>query len=125
MRRSGEAETEKRMDQVLRMQAQGYTLRKLELEDVAAVARCYRAPYHTYGRVKAHLDEFGKLPPAAFRLPRYKWQEKPRRGTRCRSCRHWSAETACPMLLELQAAGLRGSVVQCSEYAKKNKRRTS
>ena len=82
------------MDQVLRMQAQGYTLRKLELEDVAAVARCYRAPYHTYGRIKAHLDEFGKLPPAAFRLP------------------------------ELQAAGLRGSVVQCSEYAKKNKRRT-
>lgn len=112
------------MDQVLRMQAQGYTLRKLELEDVAAVARCYRAPYHTYGKVKAYLDEFGKLPPAGYRLPRYKWQEKPRRGTRCRSCRHWSAETVCPMLLELQAAGLRGSVVQCSEYAKKNKRRT-
>ena len=89
-----------------------------------AVARCYRAPYHTYGRVKAYLDEFGKLPPAGYRLPRYKWQEKPRRGTRCRSCRHWSAETVCPMLLELQAAGLRGSVVQCSEYAKKNKRRT-
>lgn len=49
MRHGKEAETEQRMDAALRVDKNPFALRSLELETVAAVARCYRAPYNTEG----------------------------------------------------------------------------
>ena len=113
MRHGKEAETEQRMDAALRVDKNPFALRSLELETVEAVARCYRAPYNTYGKVKAYIREWGRLPPEEYRLPRYKWQQRPRRGTRCRTCGGWNPQAPCPMLQLREAAGMRGSIIRC------------
>lgn len=116
-------ETEKRMDAVLRLARaeDRYALRALDIADAAAVARCYRTPYNTYGKIKVYLREFGRLPPAEYMLPRYKWQKNPRAGKRCRTCALRDGDEPCQMLQLMQAAGMRGSVVRCSEYRRKNR----
>ena len=109
MRHGKEAETEQRMDAALRVDKNPFALRSLELETVEAVARCYRAPYNTYGKVKAYIREWGRLPPEEYRLPRYKWQQQPRRGTRCRSLRGLESASALP---DAAAAGGGGDAGQ-------------
>ena len=105
MRHGKEAETEQRMDAALRVDGNPFVMRSLEIETIAAVARCYRAPYNTYGKVKAYIQAWGRLPPAEYRLPRYKWQQRPREGTRCRTCGGWDPQAPCPMLQLREAAG--------------------
>lgn len=123
MRHGKEVETEQRMDAALRVDKNPFALRSLEIETAAAVARCYRAPYNTYGKVKAYIREWGRLPPEEYRLPRYKWQQQPRRGTRCRTCGGWNPQAPCPMLQLREAAGMRGSIIRCSAYRRAGRKR--
>ncbi len=38
----------------------------MSLDDVAALARCYKAPYNTYGKLKAYVEAVKRLPPREF-----------------------------------------------------------
>ena len=38
----------------------------LGLEGVAALARCYKFPYNTYGKLRAYVEQTGHLPPQSF-----------------------------------------------------------
>ncbi len=41
-------------------------LEGLGLEEVAALARMFKPPYSTYGRLRGYVQETGKLPPREF-----------------------------------------------------------
>ena len=36
------------------------------LEEVAALAKCYRPPYNTYGKLRAYVEQMRRLPPVEF-----------------------------------------------------------
>lgn len=42
-------------------------LEEMGLSEVAALARMYRAPYCTYGRFRAYVENTGRLPPEEAR----------------------------------------------------------
>lgn len=122
-----EIQTEKLMDQALALDHQPKALQELDTETIAAVAACYRYPYHTYGRVKAYIRDNGRLPPYQYQKPRHLWQRMPTPGALCRKCENLKMnqvmEMTCPMLQLRGAAGMRGAVVKCSEFAKKHRKR--
>lgn len=117
--------TEQLMDAAIRADENRLRLRELDTEALAAVAACYEPPYQSYGKVKAYIDEYGSLPPAQYRKPRHKWQRVMTPGTLCRRCRNLEpdgrGDLTCPMLQLRGAAGMRGSVIKCSEYRRKYK----
>lgn len=39
---------------------------EMNMNDVAALAKCFRSPYHTYGRLRGFINATGKLPPEEF-----------------------------------------------------------
>ena len=118
-----EVQTERLMDQALRWDNVAWKLRELDTETLAAVAACYNPPYQSYGKIKAYIDENGTLPPAKYRKPRHLWQTYMTPGSLCRKCRNLQpnerGETYCPMLQLRGAAGMKGSVIKCSEFEKK------
>lgn len=118
-----EIQTEQLMDKALACDCHKGKLLELDLETLAAVAMCYEPPYQSYGKIRAYIEEHGKLPPAQFRKPRHLWQRIPTPGALCRKCRLLQPDERgnmyCPMLQLRGAAGMRGSVIKCSEFKKK------
>lgn len=115
--------TERLMDAAIRADGYPRQLRELDTETMAAAAACHEPPYQSYGKLKAYIDEYGRLPPAQYRKPRHKWQRVMTPGTLCRRCQNLEpngrGDLTCPMLQLRGAAGMRGSVVKCSEYRRK------
>lgn len=122
-----EIQTEQLMDRALACDGHKGLLLQLDLETLAAVAACYEPPYQSYGRIRAYIEEYGHLPPEKYRKPRYLWQRIPTPGALCRKCQKLQPDDqgnmTCPMLQLRGAAGMRGSVVKCSEFKKKQPRR--
>lgn len=49
------------------LEAQGiYPLEGFKMEDVACLARCYKPPYESYGKLKGYVEGTGRLPPEMF-----------------------------------------------------------
>ena len=42
-------------------------LDEMSLDEIAALARMWRAPYNTYGRFRGYVDTMGRLPPEDYR----------------------------------------------------------
>ncbi len=40
------------------------------LENIAALAKCYRSPYNTYGKLRAYVEQTKHLPPQSFERSR-------------------------------------------------------
>ena len=40
------------------------------LEDIAALAKCYKSPYNTYGKLRSYVEQTKKLPPQSFEKSR-------------------------------------------------------
>ena len=38
----------------------------MKLEEIAALAKCYTAPYNTYGKIRSYVESTKKLPPRQF-----------------------------------------------------------
>lgn len=43
-----------------------YILEEMSIDEVAALARKWNAPYSTYGRFRGYVDEMRKLPPKEY-----------------------------------------------------------
>lgn len=43
-----------------------HILDEMTLDEIAALARLWRAPFCTYGRFRGYVDETGKLPPEEY-----------------------------------------------------------
>lgn len=43
-----------------------HILDEMTLDEIAALARLWNAPYCTYGRFRAYVDTMGKLPPKEY-----------------------------------------------------------
>ena len=43
-----------------------YILEEMSIDEVAALARKWYAPYSTYGRFRGYVDEMRKLPPKEY-----------------------------------------------------------
>ena len=112
------------MDYALSVGDNPFVLRKLPLSVVAAVARCYNAPYHTYGRVQAYIREFASLPPREYLRPRIQWQRNPRLGAKCRKCILRLTPEDCEMLRMRDELGLSWDVQRCSEFKRCDNKET-
>lgn len=42
-------------------------LDEMSIDEIAALARMWRAPYNTYGRFRGYVDTMGRLPPEDYR----------------------------------------------------------
>ena len=42
-------------------------LDEMSLDEIAALARMWSAPYNTYGRFRGYVDTMGRLPPEDYR----------------------------------------------------------
>ena len=119
--------TEKLMDEAIRLEKKPLLLVQMDLSHMAAVARCYNIPFHTYGRVAAYIPAHKQLPPEEYRKPRHQWQSVPRAETLCNRCRNLRKDddgyVDCPMLRLRGEMGMRGSVIACSEFKRKNYRK--
>lgn len=43
-----------------------HILEEMTLDEIAALARLWNAPYCTYGRFRAYVDTMGRLPPKEY-----------------------------------------------------------
>ena len=43
-----------------------YILEEMSIDEIAALARKWYAPYSTYGRFRGYVDEMRKLPPKEY-----------------------------------------------------------
>ena len=43
-----------------------YILEEMTIDEIAALARKWKAPYSTYGRFRAYVDTMGRLPPKEY-----------------------------------------------------------
>lgn len=43
-----------------------YILEEMTIDEIAALARKWKAPYSTYGRFRAYVDTMGMLPPKEY-----------------------------------------------------------
>lgn len=41
-------------------------MNNMSMEDIAALAKCYKTPYNTYGKLRAYVESAKKLPPQSF-----------------------------------------------------------
>ncbi len=41
-------------------------MNNMSMEDIAALAKCYKTPYNTYGKLRAYVESTKKLPPQSF-----------------------------------------------------------
>lgn len=42
----------------------------MKLEDIAALAKCYYAPYNTYGKLRSYVESTRRLPPVQYERSR-------------------------------------------------------
>ena len=42
----------------------------MSMEDVAALAKCFKTPYNTYGKLRAYVEQTKTLPPQQFERSR-------------------------------------------------------
>lgn len=52
-------------------QKEGYSpIMDMGLSDISALAKCYKSPYNTYGRLRGYVEATHKLPPTEFERSR-------------------------------------------------------